>query len=125
MDEELQKKMDMYNEMLLKSTALTFTSEGISKDIKSLLSKKAEFVSSMMTGLAALIEAASSSRKSTGKRQQMFDAMLEHALDESRTLNSTINYMLVRMFEKEACMVQSPEKQQRESAQSRKHRKNG
>lgn len=110
MDEDTQKKMDTYNEMLLKSTALTFSSEGISNDVKSFLSRKAVFVSEMLTGIASVIEA-SSQGKVSPIRQKLFDRMLEHALDEVITVNSTMNYVLARVFERESSFVQPiPEK---------------
>jgi uncharacterized protein YfkK (UPF0435 family) len=110
MADEIREKIDQYNEMLLKNTALTFSSEGISRDIKVLISKKAEFVSDMLTGLAAVIDA-SSSHKVSSRRAKLFDEMLDHALLEVRMVNSTLNYLVAKQFEKEASFIQvEPEK---------------
>lgn len=106
MDEELQKKMDTYNELLLKNAALTFSSEGISNDVKSFLSRKSVFVADMLTGLASLIEASSKGRVSAN-RQLLFDAMLEHALNEVKMVDSTFNYVLAKTFERESSLVPS------------------
>jgi hypothetical protein len=105
MADDLQAKMDQYNEMLLKSTAITFSSEGISKDIKGLLFKKAEFVSNMLSGIAGIIEASSGSRMVSKKRARMMDDMVEHALLEIKTVSSTMNYVIARSFEREAALV--------------------
>jgi hypothetical protein len=100
MDEELQKKMDTYNEMLLKNTALTFSSEGVTNDIKVFLSRKAVFVTEMLNGLAAIIEAAARGKVSAA-RQKVFDQMLELALNECRMVSSTMNYVIAKTFERE------------------------
>jgi len=104
MDNELQKKMDTYNEMLLENAAMTFTAEGISNDLKDFLSKKSIFVGEMLNGLASLIGAASTSRVSAS-RQKLFDDMMKHALIEVKTLNSTLNYVLSRVLDKEASLM--------------------
>lgn len=104
MDEELQKKMDGYNEMLLKNTAITFSSEGLTRDLKVLITRKADFVADMLNGMAALIGSLPAS-KSSRKRAQMIDAMLNHALNEVHTVNSTMNYVIARIFEKEVALA--------------------
>jgi len=110
MAEDLQAKMDQYNEMLLKSTAVTFSSEGISKDIKGLLFRKAEFVSNMLSGVAQIIEA-SRSHKVSKKRARIMDDMVEHALMEIKTVDSTMSYVIARSFEREASLVREEPKQ--------------
>jgi len=120
MDEELQTKMDTYNEMLLKNTALTFSSEGVSNDVKIFLSRKATFVADMLNGLASLIEAASSGKVSS-TRAKLFDDMIEHALIEVRTVNSTMNYVIAKTFEKESSFV-PPEQRAEENAPTKKVR---
>ena len=119
MAEDLQEKMDRYNEMLLKSTALTFSSEGISRDIKGLISKKAEFVAEMLTGLASLIQSSSGPRTSAA-RVKVFDEMLVHALNEVRTVNSTMNYLIAKQFEKEASIVAPDSRKPQESPAAEK-----
>jgi len=104
MDEELQDKIDGYNEMLLRNTALTFSSEGVSADIKSLLSRKAVFVNEMLMGFANIIEA-SSHRKQSAARTKLFDAMLAHALEEVHAVNSAMNFVISRVLEREESLM--------------------
>jgi len=101
-DEGVQSKLDRYNEMLLKNTALTFSSEGLSRDIKSFLARKAEFVSQLLMGTAAVMEA---SQKPTVRRRKALDDLLEHVIHEAKVVNMTTNYVLSSIMQKEITMA--------------------
>jgi len=97
----LQKKMDQYNELMLRSTALTFSLEGISRDLKFLLARKAEFVAQIIESTAVMV-AAKGHPKSV-------DVLLDHVLEEVRGTNLTLNYVIMRTLERESAITEVPE----------------
>ena len=100
MGNEQQDSNDVYNEMLLKNAALSFSSEGIATDVSELLAGKAVFVSDMINSFAAIIGSSSGSRVSV-ERQKLFDDMIKYALSESKAVNSIFSRVLSEVLDVE------------------------
>lgn len=98
---DLQEKLDEYNELTLRNAALTFSTEGVSRDLKVFLARKAEFVSQTADAAARLAMAPSKSPA----RNKAVDELVAHVLEEIRGTDSTINYVLMRILDREEALA--------------------
>ena len=115
MDKGLQKKMDQYNELMLRSTALTFSLEGLSRDLKVLLARKTEFLVSIAESTAKMI--------GSRKRPKSVDALVDHLLEEVKGTNHTLNYVIMKILEKETSLAEIPQEASPIKKASKKPRK--
>lgn len=111
----MQEKMDEFNEMLLRNTALTFSTEGITRDLKSLLARKSQFVAQSADAAARLSAAPCKS----SARSKSIDELVSHIVEEIRGTNATINFVIMKVIERDRAMSFEAE----ESQPKPKHKK--
>jgi hypothetical protein len=100
MDSDLQAKMDEFNEMTLRGTAITFSMEGISRDLKVLLARKFDFLAQVTESASSL---AAVSRGST-KRSRSVDDLIEFLVAEIKDSSAVMNYIISRTLVREKAL---------------------
>jgi len=97
---ELQERMDEFNELLLRNTALTFSTEGVTRDLKALLARKADFVAQSADAAARIAAAPCKS----AVRSKSVDELVRHVVEEIKGTNSTLNYVIMKVVEREQAL---------------------
>ena len=107
--DDLGKKIEEFNEFMLKQTAITFSMEGISKDLKTFLQKKISHNRTNLTQLASIISAIATSGTKSLKEEllkknsptyQLFD----HVLKEIKITDVALDIIIQNMLNKEAAL---------------------
>lgn len=109
MDDELKKKFQEYqalNESRLEDVALTFSLEGVKRDLKGFIQKKISFnvrvmehFSNMLGGLAAGDKAVV--RDIIRDKDSPINSMIDHLLNESRVVNNILNTTIFGLLNQE------------------------
>lgn len=104
--DEVQKKMDEYHEFLLKNAAITFSIEGMSRDIKNFIQKKISFNRVCLTQLTKIIHSISKSdlkdvKMSFMKKTETIYKMFDHLYSEMKVTNTILNMVIQKSLEKE------------------------
>lgn len=100
MEDDVQRKLDEYNELLLRNTALTFSTEGVTRDLKAMLARKADFVAQAADAAARLAAAPCKS----SDRSKAIDELVRHVVEEVKGTNSTINFVIMKVIEREQAL---------------------
>jgi len=94
------------NEEMLKNAALTFSLEGISRDLKNFLNKKVYYNTNSLKCLADIIESITQSNSKSIKeallnKSSLTIQMYQHIFDEMRVTNLTLNFIIQKSLERE------------------------
>lgn len=110
-DNEDSKKLESFNEDILKSTAVTFSLEGINKDLGSYIQKKITFNNRSIKHLTDLVRCLAESENtelvnnflSSGSKNKKssLNKLMDHLTDEIEATNSLINFVIQRIIESE------------------------
>lgn len=112
-NDDIKKKMENFNEHMLKATAITFSMEGISKDIDNYIQKKITFNNRSMKHLTDLIRCLSESKNTTfvtrltnhtDKKKPTLFRLIEHIAEEVEITNSILNFVIQNVMEKESSL---------------------
>jgi len=107
--ENIDKKAEEFNEYMLKQAAITFSMEGISRDLKAFLQKKITHNRTNMTQLSALISSimqsgSKSVKENVFKKGSYIADMLEHTVKESKFIDVALNLIIQNILTKEAIL---------------------
>lgn len=102
-DDELKKKIEEFNEARLESTAITFTSEGISNDIKEIIRMKSILNTKVMGHLSSILSNLTKSDKKTldflfnnsSPLYKIFTNLNEELTNTNQLMNFIINSLIV------------------------------
>jgi hypothetical protein len=108
--EDLNRKAKEFNESLLKQTALTFSLEGISKDIKALLHKKITHNRTNLTQLSHMLQSLMCSdskpiKEGTLKKGGPILDLLNHVIKEIKVTDTMLDILISNMMNKEATLM--------------------
>lgn len=104
--EDLNQKMQEYHEYLLKNTAMTFSLEGASKDLRSIIHKKISYNKACLIEMTKIIQALSGSpskelRNTLLKKTDMFHQMFDHVFTEMRIIDNVLNITIEQSLQVE------------------------
>ena len=108
-EEDLKKKFEKYQEDMLKNAAITFSMEGLSKDIKFFLQKKMSYNLDCQKNIVELVKAVSSCedtkvRSSLLNEGSIVRSMLMYSYGETRLVDMMLNMIIQKIFEKEVSL---------------------
>jgi len=104
--ENIKRKFEKFNEERFKNTAVTFSLEGISNDLKVFINKKVNFNTKITEQIMNLLYSVVGSDKdvvkeiSKNKDNPLFK-LLEHLVGEIKTVNEVLNYIIDGLLERE------------------------
>ena len=106
---EKMENVSDFNEFMLKQTAITFSLEGVSKDLKSYLQKKISHNRVNITQVTEMIAALSHSpsktlRDGALKKGSQLNTLLTHVTDEVRFTDMALNLIIQSIMAKEALL---------------------
>lgn len=106
MSEEMDERLRDYNEFMLKNAALTFSLEGLSKDLKSFLHKKISYNTEMMKHLTSMFRSVTTCeekevRMALLKEDSLVRAMVKHLYQEMRVTDMALNLIIQKLLERE------------------------
>jgi len=104
-----QPRNNTENESMLKGTALTFTLEGLSKDLDKYLQKKITFNNRSFKYLSEMIQSLSASsspelKKEIFKKDSQINKMLIHLNEEITVINYFLNKTVEKILNNEAAL---------------------
>jgi len=108
-NEDLTKKTDEFNEFMLKQAAITFSAEGVSRDLKNFIQKKIVHNRSNFENLTGIIYAITQSDSKVLKNK-LFDkdspisGLLDHIIKEIKITDVALNLVTQNMLTKEALL---------------------
>lgn len=113
-EEHMEKKLEEFNEFLLKQAAITFSMEGVSKDLKSFLQKKLAHNRTNITQLANMVSAVSQSpskelRDGSLRRGSILYDLLSHVMKEAKFTDMALNLIIQNIMTKEAMLASEKE----------------
>ena len=118
-DEKMEKKIEEFNEFMLKQAAITFSLEGVSKDLKNFLQKKIAHNRTNITQLTSLVTAVAQSpskelRDGAIQKNSLIHTLLDHVVKEVRFTDMVLNVIIQNIMNKEAMLSsdRSPSKDQ-------------
>jgi translation initiation factor 2 alpha subunit (eIF-2alpha) len=108
-NEELMKKTDEFNEFLLKQAALTFSAEGVSRDLKNFIQKKIVHNRNNFENLTGIITAITQSDSKVLKnklfeKDSQISGLLEHIIKEIKITDVALSIVMQNMLSKEALL---------------------
>jgi len=117
-EEEQRKKLEDYHEFLLQNAAVTFSLEGISRDLKTFIQKKIMYNINTIRHLTSMYRSLSGC---TSKEVQnalvnpnyLLNQMLNHVFEEMRTTNMSLNVIIKKMLERESNLNTDSESKER------------
>ena len=117
-DENIEKKLEQFNEFMLKQAAITFSMEGVSKDLKSFLQKKLSHNKTNITQLATMISAISQSpskelRDGSLRKGSILYDLLSHVMKEAKFTDMALNLIIQNIMTKEAMLASEKESAQK------------
>jgi len=103
------KKLEDFNEHMLKATAVTFSTEGLNKDLECYLQKKITLNNRTLKHLIDLIRfLAESDNKmlvpyffNKKNNQSSIEKIMNHLIDETIATNGILNYIIQNLIAKE------------------------
>jgi replication initiation and membrane attachment protein DnaB len=116
-EENMDKKLEEFNEFMLKQAAITFSMEGVSKDLKGFLQKKISHNKTNITQLALMVSSIAQSpskelRDGAVKKGSIIHLMLDHVLKEIRFTDTVMNVVIQNVLNKEAMLSSEKATQQ-------------
>ena len=108
-EEDLKKKFEQYQEDMLKNAAVTFSMEGLSKDVKFFLQRKINYNLECQKNVTELVKAVTSCtdpvvRSSLLKDGSVVKSMLIYNYGEMRLTDMMLNMLIQKIFEKEVAI---------------------
>jgi hypothetical protein len=108
--EDLNKKAKEFNEFLLKQTAITFSLEGVSKDLKGLIQKKITHNRINLTQLSHMLQSLMCSdskpiKEGTLKKGSPVLDLMNHIIKEIKVTDTMLNITISSLMNKEACLL--------------------
>lgn len=97
---------ERFNESMLKTTAITFSLEGISRDLETYIQKQITFNNRNFKHLSTIIRSLSACGEEVqknffSKRGSLITRMLEQSLDEQENINTLLTFIIQRIISKE------------------------
>jgi fatty acid/phospholipid biosynthesis enzyme len=108
-DEKMEKKIEEFNEFMLKQAAITFSLEGVSKDLKNFLQKKIVHNRTNITQLTSMVTAVAHSpskelREGSLTKGSIMYGLLDHIVREIRFTDMALNVVIQNIMNKEAML---------------------
>lgn len=108
--EDLNQKAKEFNEFLLKQTAVTFSMEGLSKDLKVFLSKKISHNKTNLTQVSSIIQSLMCSdskpiKEATLKKGSAVLDLLNHIIKEVKITDTMLDILISTMINKEDSLL--------------------
>jgi hypothetical protein len=104
--DNIKRKFEKFNEERLKTAAVTFSLEGISRDLKTFIHKKVHFNTKVTEQVMTLFYSAMNADKKNvkdllnNKSSPLFQ-LLEHLVVEVKTVNDVLNYIIDGLIARE------------------------
>jgi len=100
------------NERMLKNAALTFSLEGISRDLKAFINKKVYYNTNSLRSVSEIIDSITRCGNKRVKeallnKTSVTSKMYQHVFDEMRVTNLTLNFIIQKIMERERSIVTS------------------
>ncbi|MBD3261274.1 MAG: hypothetical protein GF334_06250 [Candidatus Altiarchaeales archaeon] len=110
MSDEMDDRLKEYNEFMLKNAALTFSLEGLSKDLKSFLHKKISYNTEMMKHLTSMFRSVTTCeekevRLALLKEDSLVRSMVRHLYQEMRVTDMALNLIIQKLLERESTLT--------------------
>ena len=104
--DNVKRKFDRFNEERLKATAVTFSLEGVSRDLKSFIQKKVHFNTKVTEQIMSLLYSVMTSDKKTIKdilenKDNPLCKILDHLVLEIKSVNDVLNYVIDGLIARE------------------------
>ena len=109
-NDDLSKKLEDFNEHMLKATAVTFSMEGLSKDLESYLQKKVTLNNRTLKHLTDMVKYLSETQNdelvsyflnNKKNKQSPIEKVMNHLIEETITTNGILNYIIQSIISKE------------------------
>lgn len=123
--ENIKRKFEKFNEERLKTTAVTFSLEGISRDLKTFVHKKVQFNTKVTEQVMGLFYSVMSADKKNTKellenKGSPLFTLLEHLVGEIKAVNEVLNYIIDGLIAREEVLKNDSEDDKTKQADIRK-----
>jgi len=123
--ENIKRKFEKFNEERLKTAAVTFSLEGISRDLKVFIHKKVHFNTKVTEQVMGLLYSIMNADKRNIKellenKENPLFKLLEHLVGEVKSVNDILNYIIDGLIAREEVLKNDSEDDKTKQADIRK-----
>ena len=106
MEDPVQKKMEEYNESLLKNAVITFNSEAISKELKDTIRKKMSYNKTCLVHLTKIFESivglgTKDIKDKFLNKGDIIDRLFEHVYTEMKVTDACLNNVMQALIQQQ------------------------
>ena len=115
-EDQMDKKIEEFNEYMLKQAAITFSMEGASKDLKSFLLKKLSHNRTNLYHVSEMVAAVAHSpskeiREGSLKKGTALHSLLEHVVKEVKFTDMALDLIIQNLMVKETMLASEKDTQ--------------